>query len=137
MTGRPVPPGDRSDELAASLDLDVESSGVCLACLFFVSMPLADGDTAAARREARRLVADLWQDSLDARLTAALVRARDDGVPDAGAALDDIDSRGPRATVVRAVVLRLAAELAEQARAEFRLLTDARARVSRGMPELN
>jgi hypothetical protein len=137
MTGRRIPPSGRCDALAASLDLDVESSGVCLACLSFVSMPLADGDEAAARREARRLVADLWHEGLEEPVIAALVCARHDGVPGAEAALDDIDARGPRATVVRAVVLRLAAELAEQARAEFRLLTDARARASRGVPELN
>src|SRR5262249_38734401 len=55
MTDRPVPHDDACTELAARLEIDVDSSGVCLACLSFVSMPLADGDEATARRETRRL----------------------------------------------------------------------------------
>ena len=127
MTVPPVPPSRALDSARASLELDVHSSGVCLACLSFVSMPLADGDEAAARRAARRVVPDLWHEGLAEPLIAALVRARHDGVPGAEAALDDVTTAGREPTVVRAVVLRLAAELAEQMRAELELLTVARA----------
>jgi hypothetical protein len=137
MTDASVHGDDACAELAARLGLDVDSSGVCLACLGFVAMPLTDGDEATARREARRLVVDLWCVGLDRPLVEALAGARDDGVPGAGAALHDVEVRGPRASIVRAVVLRLAHELAERTRAELRLVADARARGPRGVPELN
>jgi hypothetical protein len=137
LTRRSVPPSQRLDALAQSLDLDVDSSGVCLACLSFVSFPLGDGKETLARREARRMAGDVWDDGLDVPLLAALTRARDDGVPDAEAALDDVQARGPRSAVVRAVVLRLAAELAERARVEASVLPKARPPSSPGLPELN
>ena len=137
MSPRPVPPSRRLDALAESLDLDVDSSGVCLACLSFVSFPLDYGNEALARRQARRMARDLWDDGLADPLLAALVRARDDGVPDAEAALEDVQTRGPRSAVVRAVVLHLAAELAERSRVESSVLARAWPRGSRGLPELN
>lgn len=137
MTERRLPSSDRCLTLAASLELDVASSGVCLACLACVSMPLAEGDDTVARWAARHIAPDIWHEGLADPLVAALVQAHADGVPGAGAALDDMDARGPLADVVQAVVLRLAAELADQAQAEFRLLTAARTSAQRGVPELN
>jgi len=132
-----VPPGQRLDALAESLDLDVDSSRVCLACLSFVSFPLAIGNEAEARQAARRMAPDLWDDGLDEPLLAALARARDDGVADAEVAFEDVQARGPGSAVVQAVVLRLAAELAERARGEAAVLSGLGRRPAPGAAELN
>jgi hypothetical protein len=102
--------------LAARLDLDLDATGICLACLSFVSLPLDSGDERKARAEAARIAPDLWAEGLAAPLEAALERARRDGDPDAGDALREIDLAGPRARVVEAVVHRLAQELSERTR---------------------
>ena len=137
MNSRPAPPDRRLAALACSLDLDVDSSGVCLACLSFVSFPLDLGQERVARSWARRMARDLWEDGLADPLLAALARANDDGVPDAEAALLDVRTRGPRSPVVHAVVLRLAAELVERSHVEAAVLPEARARSSDRRPELN
>jgi hypothetical protein len=103
--------------LAARLDLDLDGSGVCLACLSFVSMPLEAGDVRKARAEAVRIAPDLWADGLAAPVNAALEQARRDGVPYAEEASRQVEVSGPRALIVRAVIHRFAAELCERTRA--------------------
>ena len=58
---------------------------------------------------------DLWHDGLDAQALAAVGRACASGVPDAERALAELEARGGRSVVARAIVRRLAGELAERA----------------------
>jgi hypothetical protein len=103
--------------LAARLDLDLDGSGVCLACLSFVSMPLDAGDVRTAQREARRIARDLWADGLEAPMKAALEKARREGIPYAEEASRQVEVSGPRALIVQLVIHRFAAELVERTRA--------------------
>jgi hypothetical protein len=137
LTATPGLPVKRCETLAAALDIDVFGVGVCLACLSFVSFPLDDGDEARARRAARRMAPDLWDDGLAEPLLEALERARDDGVPDAEAAWLDVQTRGPRSATVRAVVLRLATDLVEYERTQRGLMGAARARLPLAPPDFN
>jgi hypothetical protein len=106
-------------EVAGRLDLDVHDVAICLACLSFVSLPLGSGDREEAVRWARRIAPDLWAEGLEQPVRLALRRAREAGVPDAEAAILDVEARGPRSVTVRAVVFRLGADLAEHARGDF------------------
>ena len=107
-------------ELAGALDLDVNEVGVCHACLSFVSFPLDLGDEAAVRRALRAFAPILWADGLALPLQAALERARRRGVPGALEAIADVNARGPRASIVRPVVRRLAADLNRKSREDLR-----------------
>ena len=49
----------------------------------------------------------------------ALGRARERGVAPAGEALRDVDERGPRSTIVRAIVRRLAVDLMERSKGDL------------------
>jgi hypothetical protein len=106
-------------ELAARLDLNVHDTPICLACLSFVAVPIGSGDEAEAARSARRMAPDLWAEGLEQPVRLALRRARDAGVPDADAAILDVEARGPRSATVRAIVLRLGRDLDEHARGDF------------------
>lgn len=115
---RPLPVS-RADELAAELELDLDC-GVCLACLSFVSVALDRGDPVEISRELRQMTPDLWEEGLADPALAAVRRARDRGVPDAEAALADLDERSGRSAVARAIVKRLAGQLVHRARARMR-----------------
>jgi hypothetical protein len=106
-------------ELAAELDLDVHDMPICLACLSFVALPVGRGDEAEATRWARQMAPDLWAEGLEQPVRFALRRAREAGIPDAEAAILDVEARGPRSATVRAIVLRLGRDLDEDARGDF------------------
>lgn len=106
--------------LATRLDLDLDATGICLACLSFVSMPLGSGNERQARREAVRIAPDLWAEGLEAPLRAALQRARDGGDADAVRALAEVEAFGAGAPIVVPVIERLAQAQCEQARAAIR-----------------
>ncbi len=122
---------------ARGLDLDVSRTGICYACLSLVSMPLDAGDEREAKSWARRMTPDIWEEGLAGHALAAVRRARDQGVPHAGHALADLEERGGRSVVARAIVLRLAADLAERTRTEMRLEAAARPRLALAPPEWN
>lgn len=103
-------PKPRAEALAAQLDVGLD--GVCLACLSFISAALDGGDEADVRRWTRRMTPSLWDDGLDRQILDAVGRASDEGVPDADVALEELNRIGPRSGVARAVVRRLAEELA-------------------------
>lgn len=126
----------RADSLASRLDVDLDS-GICHACLSFVSFALDEGDPAEIARQLRRMTPDLWHDGLAEPALAAARRARDRGVPDAVAALDDLEQKGGRSQIARSIVRRLAGELSRRSRQELRLETLARERLRLAPPELN
>ena len=51
--------------LAARLDLDLDDTPICLACLSFVALPLGSGDEREARSWARRMSLDIWAEGLE------------------------------------------------------------------------
>jgi hypothetical protein len=97
--------------VAHALELDLDEVEICLACLSFVSFPLASGDDREVRRALAYVTPHIWEEGLALPAVAALERARRAGVPHAQAALADIDALGSRSRVVRELVLRVAADL--------------------------
>ena len=106
-------------ELAARLELNVHDIPICLACLSFVSMPLDAGNEREARRATFQVTPDLWAEGLEQPARLALRRARAAGLAGAEQALADVDERGPRSVMARAIVRRLAADLAERAHGDL------------------
>lgn len=104
----------RAAAIVARLELELDD-GICHLCLSFVSMAIDDGDEREIGRQARRMTPDLWHDGLDMQALAAVRAARAAGVPDAEEALAELEARGGRSAIARAIVMRLAAELAERA----------------------
>lgn len=104
--------------LATRLEFDLDAIGVCFACLSIVSMALDSGDEQAVRRELRRMAPDLWEEGLALPARAALERAHRAGDDEAGAAIADIERRGPRSPVVKAIVRRLAQDLSDRVNAQ-------------------
>jgi hypothetical protein len=94
--------------LARRLSVGLGSPGVCYPCLGEVAFELKEEGDGSAERY---VVPTLWIEGLGATVTAALERAVAVGLPDADEALDDLRSRGPRSTIFREVVRRLAREL--------------------------
>jgi hypothetical protein len=106
-------------ELAGRLGLDLDDVGVCLACLSFVSMPLGWGDEREARRATFAITPDLWEEGLAEPARLALERARTDAVPGADAGPADVEARQGRSVTARAIVRRLAEDLAARARGDL------------------
>lgn len=106
-------------ELDLDLELDVNEIGICHACLSFVSFPLDLGDEPEVRRALRHFAPMLWAEGLALPVQAALHKARRSGVAGAADAIADVEARGPRATIVRAIIRRLAADLNERSRADL------------------
>jgi hypothetical protein len=128
------PASRRRDRDDARVDLD---AGICYACLSFVAFALDEGDPVEIARQIRRTTPDLWEEGLAAPALAALRGACELGVPDAEAALGDLERRGGRSPVARSIVRRLAGELSRRTRTEMRLETLARHRLRSAPPELN
>lgn len=118
------------------LDLDL-NAGICHACLSFVSFALDGGDDREIAGRLRAMTPDLWADGLAEPALAAVRRACELGVPDAQAALADLESRGGRSSAARSIVRRLAEELSRRTRTEMRLEALARERLLTAPPELN
>ena len=106
-------------ELAAALDLDVDDMAICLACLSFVCFELDSGDERKVAGAITRVAPDLWAEGLELPVRLALQRARGRGIPNAGEAIREVDERGARSRTVRAVVRRLAEELAAHAKGDL------------------
>lgn len=105
--------------LAARIEVDLSSSGVCPACLSFVSFALEEGDERRIAGQVRKMAPDLWEDGLGPVVRAALIRAAGSGDPGAAEALRDLGERGARSAIFQAVVRRLAGELAEESRRAY------------------
>ncbi len=122
---------------AAALDLDLDRSRACFACLSFISSSLRHCDEREARSWTRRLTPTLWREGLDAPALEAVRKASDSGLPHAAACLEDLEARGGDSVVARAIVLKLGAELAKRERIEFALREQARVRLASAPPEWN
>lgn len=79
----------------------------------------------------------IWDEGLAGPALAAVRRACERGVPHAREGLIDLERRGGRSAVARAIVLRLAAELSRRVHTEVGVLEQARERLGRARPELN
>jgi hypothetical protein len=135
--GRPRFSLARARAFVAHLDVDVGRARVCLACLTFVSWPLQDGDEREAVSWARRLTPDLWAEGLEEYALSLVREACDRGVADAEAALGELELKAGRSAVARALVLRLAADLAQRTRTELAVEAAARGRPPLAPPGLN
>jgi hypothetical protein len=97
-------------ELAAEIDLD--GVPVCPACLLELAWKIRDGERPTPALVAR--TTDwIWMESGEA-LREAVVRARMEERPFAEEALRDLEVNGWRGAFAKAVVWRLAWELAEE-----------------------
>jgi hypothetical protein len=126
----------RADALASELEVGLDV-GICLACLSFVSSAIDRGDPRDVAREVRRMTPDLWAEGLAEPSSAAIRRAAERGVPDADAALHDLELNGGRSAIARSIVHRLARELSERVHRDLRLEARARETLARTTPELN
>lgn len=122
--------------LTGELDLGLDT-GICVACLSFVSFALDEGNPRKIAGELRRMTPDLWGEGLADEALSAVRRARDLGVPGSATALADLESNGGRSVVARAIVRRLAEELSRRTRAESAIESIARSRLGLSPPELN
>ncbi len=122
---------------AVARQLDIGLDGICCACLSFVSIAIDGGDRSAVTREVRRMTPDLWADGLDERALAAVRRAVERGVTDAGAALADLELGGGESFTARAIVWKLAGQLCRRARITARAETLTRDRLRKAPAEWN
>jgi hypothetical protein len=105
-------------EVAAQLDLDLDR--VCHACLCVVSFALEGGEPREIADALARMTPDLWADGLEGQALAAAARACERDVPNAFEALVDLERRGDKSIVARAIVRRLAELLSARTRASLR-----------------
>ena len=80
---------------------------------------------------------DLWRDGLEEHAFAAVREACDQGIPEAEAALVDLEQNAGKSSTARAIVRRLAAELSRRVHMDMRLRAAARDRLRQAPPELN
>jgi hypothetical protein len=99
-------------KIARELDIDVHDIGVCLACLSFVSFAIDAGDAREIKLWTNRMTPDLWAEGLEQPAKLALKRAGQ------YEALADLERNGGHSHVARAIVVRLAAQLAERAKGD-------------------
>jgi hypothetical protein len=102
-----------ANKIARELDLDVDDIGICHACLSFISFALDSGDEREIRLWTKRMTPDLWEEGLALPARLALKRAGADE------ALADLERNGGHSNVARAIVRRLAADLAERAKGDL------------------
>ena len=126
----------QADAVAAALDLGL-GDVPCLLCLSVVADALEEGYGPAISGALIRMTRDLWDDGLDVPALAAANNAVGAGVPHAGAALTDLESRGARTRTARAIVRRLAEDLRRRAGAEQTLVGLARDGLRRAPAEWN
>jgi hypothetical protein len=102
--------------LAARLEVDLSSRGVCPACLSFVVFALEEGDGRRVAGAVTRVASMLWDEGLDVAVRVALERAVAEAVDGAAEGRREFEERGFRSRTFRAVVRRLAEDLAEESR---------------------
>src|SRR3954467_14407669 len=108
-----------AERLAASLDVTLGSHGVCPACLCEVASDRAHGDERAQRRTYAEFAPNLWLEGLGETVRRALVVAAHDPGPGAEAAQSARRAPRPPSGIFRAVVNRLADQLARETQRAF------------------
>lgn len=126
----------RAEALAARLEIDLDC-GVCLACVSLVSLTLRTGTPARIRGQLCSMTPHLWYEGLAEAALAAVRDAAQLGVPDAEDALAELEERGGRSGVARAIVRRLALKLKRREDVESQLSELARDRLVLAPPEWN
>ncbi len=126
----------RADALAKRLELDLDAP-LCHACLSFVIFALDRGDARGIASEVRRMTSDLWNEGLAEIALGAVRRAVDAGIPDADAALADLERNGRHSAVARSIVKKLAEEISRRTRTELQVLRLARDRGREERADLN
>lgn len=129
-------PKHRAEALAARLDIGLDC-GICLLCLSLVSDRLRTGTVHEIRGGLCAMTPTLWDEGLEPAAVAAVREAAAADVPDADAALLELEARGGRSGVARAIVRQLALRLTREAQTELRLMDFARDRLSVASPEWN
>jgi hypothetical protein len=117
----------RADAMAARLDLDPEV-GICLPCLSIVSTAIEHGGPGEIQGAVVRMTPILWDEGLAEPALAAVRAARDRGVPGAAEALADVESKGGRSPMARAIVKRLGEKLLARMKADAHLIAAVQAR---------
>jgi hypothetical protein len=107
----------RAANLASKLDLQVHDIPLCLPCLSFVAFPLDSGDERELRRATLHFTSILWDEGLAEPARQALERAQARRMKDADRAVADVEARGARTTIARAIVQVLALQLVAEMRA--------------------
>ena len=105
-----------ADAFARALDVQLDDVPVCLACLSFVAFAIDTGDEREIRRWTREMTPDLWDDGLAVPMKLAVERARRCGIYGAREALADLELHGSRSPTARAIIRRLAEQLAGRAK---------------------
>jgi hypothetical protein len=93
------------------LPAHVHETRICLPCLSFVAFPLDSGDERELRRATLHFTPILWDEGLAEPARHALERARMRRMKDADRAVADVEARGPRTPIARAIVQVLALQL--------------------------
>jgi hypothetical protein len=128
---------DKLDALAAQLDIELDDTSICLACLGIVSMAIDHGDAKEVTREVRSMTPYLWAEGLADPALAALGRASVRGVPGAAVALASAERSRGQSGIAKAIVRRLATELSRRVHHDLKLEEVARERLQFTRPELN
>jgi hypothetical protein len=85
---------ERATALAASLDVGLDSPGVCPACLLFVASEIETGNEQRVAGRITSFAPVLWAEGLGDVVRDALGVARERGNDDAAVALDELSGRG-------------------------------------------
>jgi hypothetical protein len=107
---------ERVAALAATLQIGLHSPGVCPACISFVAMEIDDGNERRVAGQITSFAPLLWGEGLGDVVRGELERLVRGGDEDARVGLAELVVRRERSPIFRAVVRRLAAELAEGVR---------------------
>ena len=103
---------DKAAAEAFARELEVERLPACAMCLFELAWPLSQGRRVHPST-VTRTVNWVWGEIEDA-LRETIVKARMRELPGAEDALADVDEKGVGGRVARAVVVRLAEQMAEE-----------------------
>lgn len=120
----------------ARLDIGPDC-GVCRVCLSTVAWTIRTGTPAQVRGLLCSMTPILWREGLAEVALAAARDAAAGDVPDAKAALSELEARGARSGVARAIVRHLAVELIRHLDVERQLAAQVRDRLRLAPPEWN
>jgi hypothetical protein len=107
---------ERAAAVAAELEVGLHSPGVCPACISFVAYEIERGNERRVAGQITSFAPLLWDEGLGDVVRAELGRQSGAGNDAVAEALEELVVKRHRSAIFRAVVRRLAAELAEGVR---------------------